>query len=634
MHDFGTANLALIKERFPEIHDLIVQTELPDSRRVLIGPKSSKVYQIFDNGRWKNLTSAYAPHKEAERQIAHIEQLDVKVIFMLGEAGFYHLEELLAEIGQETKVIVFSVQPGVIRQIVESRDLQSLLSDERFFLVLRQGFNDIKNDISAIFSADLYSIPSFEVFLHPVEEKFQTEFFYEFQKCLHWVGTTTLLTKNTTQVFEHWWIHNFTCNVPYILKGIPFFRLKNSWVGKPVIVIGAGPSLNKNIEYLRQAKGKAMLFCVDTAYRILVKYNIEPDLLVTLDGSELNAEHMKEQDYSEIPLFMDLYSHRDIVQNHGKHTAKILLTGRSYHSGWWERTLCSKEDSETFASGGSVATAAFSLARYIGADPVILVGVDLSYPGGACYADGVLHAQKTTADVRRTRQMYPVKDIYGQTVETTHDYRYYLNWLHKEAQKKDRHYVNATEGGAVREGFEILTLTETLDRYCPNDFEVNEWKNALKLREVPLEKQKTVLENLKRTRWEMRAARRYLERMVLVMEKYIAKSENKDYIGLTELSAKLTQILEHFNRLEFAKLFLDAHSHSAVYTDIKITESIKKNKEQHPETERALLTARQSYNLFLSLKQLSIDSIPMLDEGIESMKKVFNLEGVQTNECS
>ena len=50
-----------------------------------------------------------------------------------------------------------------------------------------------------------------------------------------------------------------------------------------------------------------------------------------------------------------------------------------------------KEDKVGYlGTGGSVAQNAFSLARYLNAKHIILIGQDFAYPDGKIHADGVL----------------------------------------------------------------------------------------------------------------------------------------------------------------------------------------------------------------------------------------------------
>jgi hypothetical protein len=62
----------------------------------------------------------------------------------------------------------------------------------------------------------------------------------------------------------------------------------------PAVVVGAGPSLDKNLKGLTKLEGKVLVVAVDTAVRPLLAAGIRPHLVVAVDPSELNAVHLQD----------------------------------------------------------------------------------------------------------------------------------------------------------------------------------------------------------------------------------------------------------------------------------------------------------------------------------------------------
>lgn len=78
---------------------------------------------------------------------------------------------------------------------------------------------------------------------------------------------------------------NLFKNFPYLCEGYGVQELKNILPKDfPVIIVSAGPSLNKNIQDLKLAKGKACIIATDTAMKPLLNAGIIPDLFVIVDG--------------------------------------------------------------------------------------------------------------------------------------------------------------------------------------------------------------------------------------------------------------------------------------------------------------------------------------------------------------
>lgn len=79
--------------------------------------------------------------------------------------------------------------------------------------------------------------------------------------------------------------NNIFHNCKYIYNGYSIESLVGLLPSDvPTIVVSAGPSLNKNIEDLRAAQGKANIIATDTAMKPLLNAGIIPNLFVVVDG--------------------------------------------------------------------------------------------------------------------------------------------------------------------------------------------------------------------------------------------------------------------------------------------------------------------------------------------------------------
>jgi hypothetical protein len=108
---------------------------------------------------------------------------------------------------------------------------------------------------------------------------------------------------------------------------------------------------------------------------------------------------------------------------------------------------------------GSVACAAVSLSILLGAEQVVLVGQDLAYTGGKCYADGTPFADLRASVIGdmlcvsgESKQVGPAPVVWrngwreGEPVPSTRGMDDFVAWFAKAAKLYP--VVNATEGGA------------------------------------------------------------------------------------------------------------------------------------------------------------------------------------------
>ena len=121
----------------------------------------------------------------------------------------------------------------------------------------------------------------------------------------------------------------------------------------PAIVVAAGPSLNKNIDELKRAKGKAFIIAVDTAIKPLLKKGIIPDMFAIVDGKK-PIELVQNEEVKKIPLLTSISASHDVLEYHTGmkffyNEGDIYINSMFFMNG---KIL------EPLACGGSVATAA------------------------------------------------------------------------------------------------------------------------------------------------------------------------------------------------------------------------------------------------------------------------------------
>ena len=83
----------------------------------------------------------------------------------------------------------------------------------------------------------------------------------------------------------------------------------------PGILVAAGPSLNKNIQELKKAKGKAFIVAVDTAIKPLLQEGILPDMFAIVDA-EKPLDLVKIEGIRDVPLMTTLNAAPEVLAYH------------------------------------------------------------------------------------------------------------------------------------------------------------------------------------------------------------------------------------------------------------------------------------------------------------------------------
>lgn len=236
-------------------------------------------------------------------------------------------------------------------------------------------------------------------------------------------------------------------------------RLFGKFNGVPLVIISAGPSLDRNIRELRGIEDRCFLLAVDTALRPLLHAGVIPHAVIMADPTELNARHI----VGAMPERTFLIAEQGV-----HHTALESASRRFLYSlGLFPDSLFAKFGFQRAQLDvwGSVATAALDLACRVGASPVIFTGQDLSYSWNRKYARHTIFDDSTWDSGEWPGSV--AKDIWGRDTPTTENLIAYRDFFVRRI-KNARHtrFINATEGGILRDGVEILSLKDALYQSC------------------------------------------------------------------------------------------------------------------------------------------------------------------------
>ncbi|HMG38958.1 MAG TPA: 6-hydroxymethylpterin diphosphokinase MptE-like protein, partial [Nitrososphaeraceae archaeon] len=101
-------------------------------------------------------------------------------------------------------------------------------------------------------------------------------------------------------------------------KALPVSKIQKKIQGKHVLVIGAGPSLEKNIEFMKKNK-KYIKIAADGVVEILLNSKIKPDIVVSdLDG---NPKYLRMAE--KMGAIMVIHAHGDNMENLQKNVPKF-----------------------------------------------------------------------------------------------------------------------------------------------------------------------------------------------------------------------------------------------------------------------------------------------------------------------
>lgn len=199
----------------------------------------------------------------------------------------------------------------------------------------------------------------------------------------------------TVYSFAEVWTRQGCVNLHRIAQCASVAKLADTFNGVPAVILSPGPSLAENVHLVKQLKGKCLLISYGRTLRTLEKHGIIPDLAVALDPLDL-VYHFDGYDVSRLEgLVVGATCNPELYTRPWKRI--FPFSGNQVIESWIYDALPEGEEMWLDTSC-SVATTSLSLARKMGCSPIVLVGQDLSFPGGRYYeagtADGAAHLEK------------------------------------------------------------------------------------------------------------------------------------------------------------------------------------------------------------------------------------------------
>lgn len=472
-----TANLKAMA-RHPHLVKLAEDfaTQSPDSSHQVEMTKNHLPTLIIRQKDGKTFTyhSKYDPKAEAKKLVDSALTTHTHAL-LLGLGMGYTLLEVLSHLRPPCyphQVIVVEPDPRVFFIAMSATDFREQLSDQRIDWCV--GMNP--DEFGEIFNASLdwSLLDHLAIIEHPPTLNRFPKYFEHLKEkiryfCKRSKGNLVTLMYNGTEFLTN----NFL-NLPAIAHIPGVGRLFQKFSGTPAIVVAAGPSLERNVHLLKEVKGKFLIIAVDTAFRQLVERGIRPDIVCAADPSYLNSlDFVGVEEETDVILVFEAMVHPDIVRQFKG--PKLITT---FGTGILSLLEKFREPTGSLTCWGSIATTAFDMARKFACDPIIFIGLDLSFEDGRLYARGsysddlfydrvhhLTSLEHETLDYINTRGVHQFPRPDGKLLFTDQNMNIYRGWFEDQFQQTSQTIINATEGGLVDRFVQRLTLRETIDRY-------------------------------------------------------------------------------------------------------------------------------------------------------------------------
>lgn len=471
MNNILGKNLILLEKYQPNSYRKIIEyidgkykSTNEDIERILLARQDDLVLNVLleCNGKQFLLCDHENPITQAYAWIDKYVDPTNKADIVFGLGMGFHLEVLLTSF-EDKKIIIVEPNIELFFQILNIRNLELIIMRSEIFLEEKP--ETILDRVYELFwdtEKGGVQCQPFEVYADVFEKQWD-DLRNKFIKQIE--NFTVDIT--TRRFFGELWVENNVKNLRKVIKASNADGLINSFKGVPGILVSAGPSLKKNIDLIRELKGKCVIVAAGTAVVLLEKSGIIPDFMAGIDAGE--GEVIRHRNVKSTDIYfiysnqvaqgsLECYKGPKFLMNYpvDQYTADFLN-----HSGI---------RSEFFLSGPTVSNTCVDMLFKMGCNPIILVGQDLAYTDEKRYADEFKGSLLNQISKEEKEGFVIKKDIYGNDIYTKTSFLSMKNWFEAyfEAVKDKVEVINATEGGLNIEFARNDTLQNVIKEYTFN----------------------------------------------------------------------------------------------------------------------------------------------------------------------
>ncbi len=393
------ANENILKVRFPSAYAKIMKANnrIPDAcfyektdegERLMIQRGEQSFCPYGDNN----------PGKLIKRWYDNLNLVQESLYAITGFGDGSHLRYFLKESGSGTNVLACEKDPALVRETLARFDLSDVLAHQRFILGVGElddaYFAQIQgaaltgvNDVNSVIFSPLHSID--ESYYQRMRNELVRQYLVIRPLMEVNVRTATNLQENTFR------------NLRHMAQAPDVGEMKDEFPDIPFVLVGAGPSLDESIDFLKSVQDKAIIVASNSPFRKLVNSGIRPHLVVTADPMPPTLAGFENVSLEGVPLTCPFSAYPEIVSKFSGRifswcTYNPIVDLVKEHMGQRPGTLIMEQ--------GTVSGCVLDLSKLFGCKKVLLVGQDMSvrddgryYTDDSSYADtGSLYAKNDT----------------------------------------------------------------------------------------------------------------------------------------------------------------------------------------------------------------------------------------------
>ena len=387
------ANLKLLRSRFPVVLKRILDSGNHSSSHFKFQQASQEAQ--LHTIRGDKIFPTYGPGKKDSLISRWFKNLPIKHESLYAVTGFgdgSHIRHALKNTRGGTFLLTIEKEPPLLKEIFSRIDCSDILSNERFLLGTGQCDDEFFQDLQSAAMLQLSEVNSL-IFspLHSVDEAY-------YDKARNEMIRQYLVVRPLMEVNLRTGINlqeNTLENMPHMARSPDVGELEDQFQDIPFILIGAGPSLDESIEFLKKVQDRAIIVASNSPYRKLINSGIKPHLVVTADPMPPTLAGFQNVNLEEVPLACPFSAYPEIVR---RFSGRILSWVTFSPMVDILKQYLGEKPGTPIMEQGTVSGCVLDLSRLFGCKKVLFIGQDMCvradgkyYTDDSNYADSGSH---------------------------------------------------------------------------------------------------------------------------------------------------------------------------------------------------------------------------------------------------
>ncbi|MDR2111074.1 MAG: DUF115 domain-containing protein [Spirochaetaceae bacterium] len=299
--------------------------------------------------------------------------------------------------------VVVERHPAILRRALETRDLGKFLVNHKLIFILGGDSGGIAGALRLLEGEP-------ELLKNRALITMDEAWYGEVEGQIRGWAAREDVNMATLRRFGKRWVRNLAANRESIrdLPGVA--RLAGCLAPPggdafPVLLVAAGPSLDKLGPLIPAFAERCVTVAVDTSQRFLLKAGVAPDFTVVVDPQYWNARHLDRAPAPKTCLIAESAVYPPVLRGFPPKPgssppfARAFLCGSLFPLG---RFIEDRVDPKgQLGAGGSVTTTAWDFARTLGPSAIWIAGLDLAFPGLKTHFKGALFEERSLAESAR-----------------------------------------------------------------------------------------------------------------------------------------------------------------------------------------------------------------------------------------